>query len=133
MELNQIVKDAVYLGVNHLERKGEEVYGCIDLEKIIASIRSDLARLVKREEPGFTAKQAECLSQAWKAIHEAYNALEDIRPGGGFKELVRGQESKRWCKPECPHPVLWNQIAECWSGVAPDANFCCYCGNRRPS
>lgn len=30
--------------------------------------------------------EAEALDQAWQGVFKAYNALEDIRPAGGFKE-----------------------------------------------
>lgn len=32
-----------------------------------------------------TEKQAVLLKRAWRGAYEAYNALEDLRPGGGFE------------------------------------------------
>ena len=33
-----------------------------------------------------TKQEAEKLGKAWAAVYEAYNQLEDLRPGGGFED-----------------------------------------------
>lgn len=41
-----------------------------------------------------TFKQAEKLDKAYKLIYSAYDALESLRPGGGFKDYVKEGECK---------------------------------------
>ena len=49
-----------------------------------------------------TPTQVQLLNDAWTAVFKAYNALECLRPAGGFNELV---DKSRYC-PTCLRPVV---------------------------
>jgi len=42
-------------------------------------------------------KEAEQLTKLSRSINEAFNTLEDMRPGGGFTECVDGKKECKCC------------------------------------
>ena len=47
-----------------------------------------------------TPWEADILSKAWKAVREAMDAMEQIRPAGGFREAI---DRTKYC-PCCGRP-----------------------------
>jgi hypothetical protein len=41
-----------------------------------------------------TPTEAEKLGEVWALVYRAYNLMEDLRPGGGFKERI----DPKYCK-----------------------------------
>lgn len=67
-----------------------------------------------------------------------YHYLQSTRTSlaNDIEALLDPEPSKRWCKSDCPQPIQWNPVSECWvaNNYRLDTiQFCSYCGEKRPS